>query len=68
MKLTALVVLLAALVACTHEQVYNNVQHNQQLECSKLPQVRFEECMKNYDQSYEDYERERQAIIDKDTN
>ena len=68
MKLPAIVMLLPALVACTHEQVYNNVQHNQQLECSKLPQVRFEECMKNYDQSYEDYERERQAIIDGSEN
>ncbi len=51
------------LVACTHEQVYNAVQQNQQLECSKLPQVRYEECMKDVDESYKDYERERQELL-----
>ncbi|MCB1704257.1 MAG: hypothetical protein KDI17_05305 [Halioglobus sp.] len=52
------------LLACTHEQVYNSVQQNQQLECSKLPQVQYEDCMKGVDQSYQDYERERQVILD----
>ncbi|MCB1690789.1 MAG: hypothetical protein KDI33_19985 [Halioglobus sp.] len=54
------------LVACTHEQVYNAVQQNQQLECSKLPQVRYEECMKDFEESYKDYERERQEILSTD--
>ena len=64
MKSLGIVVLALLLVACTHEQVYNNVQQNQQLECSKLPQVQYEEGMKSVDQSYQDYKRERQEILD----
>jgi hypothetical protein len=63
--LKSVVVLASALllVSCTHEQVFNAVQQNQQLECSKLPQVRYEACMKEFDESYKDYERERQEIL-----
>ena len=64
MKPLGIAVLAILLVACTHEQVYTAIQQNQQLECSKLPQVQYEQCMKNYDKSYQDYERERQAILD----
>ena len=64
MTLSGIVVLALLLVACTHEQVYNSVQQNQQLECSKLPQVRYEECMKEFDESYKDYARERQELLE----
>lgn len=66
MKTLGIVVLASLLVACTHEQIYNNVQQNQQLECSKLPQVQYEDCMKGVDKSYQDYQRERQAILDEE--
>ena len=64
MNLSGIVVLALLLAACTHEQVYNSVQQNQQLECSKLPQVRYEECMKEFDESYKDYARERQELLE----
>jgi hypothetical protein len=64
MRFSGIAVIAVLLVACTHEQVYNAVQQNQQLECSKLPQVRYEECMKGVDESYKDYERERQDFLE----
>jgi hypothetical protein len=48
------------LVACSNKQIYTAVQQNQQLECGKLPQSRYEECMRELEGSYEDYERDRQ--------
>ena len=54
----------AAAVACSNEQIYNTVQHNQRLECGKLPQAQYEECMRDYDTSYDEYEREQAASGD----
>lgn len=33
------------------------------MECGKLPQIQYEECIRDYSTSYEEYERERQASI-----
>ena len=33
------------------------------MECGKLPQKRYEECVSQYDTPYAEYERERQALI-----
>ena len=50
--------------ACSHEQVYNAVQENRiQDECTKLPQAQYEECMEAYSQPYDEYEREREAVL-----
>ena len=47
--------LLAA--GCTNQQLYTAIQDNRQQECSKLPQGQYEECMRDYDTSYEEYRR-----------
>jgi hypothetical protein len=51
-----------ALGACSNQQVYNAVQHNQQLECQKLPGIQYEECMRQVSEPYESYEREREEL------
>lgn len=51
------------LTACSNQQVYNAVQHNQQLECQKLPGTQYEECMRQVSEPYESYEREREELI-----
>lgn len=51
------------LLGCSNEQIYNAVQENQQMECSKLPQNQFEECVRNYDTPYAEYERARESAI-----
>lgn len=47
------------LLACSNRQVYETMQNRHQLECQKLPQVQYEECIKQL-QSYDEYQRRRQ--------
>ena len=49
--------------ACSQQQVYDAIQQNRQLECQKLPGTQYEECMKQYSEPYEEYERERQELL-----
>ena len=66
MNTKPLVLALAAAVslvsACSNQQLYDTVQHNNEIECSKLPQAQYEECMAEIDQPYDEYERERQEL------
>ncbi len=54
---------LGLLQACSQQQVYDAVQQNRQLECQKLPDSQYEECMKQYSEPYKEYERERQELL-----
>ena len=60
-----LLLLLAAwlLQACSNQQVYDAIQQNRQLECQKLPGTQYEDCMKQYSEPYQEYERERQELL-----
>lgn len=49
------------LAGCTNQQIYNAVQENRRMECGKLPQNQYEECIRDYSTSYQEYERARQA-------
>lgn len=53
-----------AISGCTSKQLYNAVQQNRIQACSKeLPQDQ-EACKQRYEKSYEDYERDRQEVMD----
>lgn len=56
---------LSLLSACTHQQMYEAVQHNRKQECLTLPPAQQNKCLNAYNQSYEDYNREREALIKK---
>ncbi len=58
----ALLLGVLVLAACTDRQLYQAIQNNRQLECQKLPGTQYEECMKQYSQSYESYRRDREAL------
>lgn len=64
MKANLILVFALALLGCGNKQIYTAVQENRRLECSKLPQNQYEQCMSEYDTPYDEYERERQAVID----
>lgn len=59
LKLSAILLATMVLVACTNKQLYNTAQTNQKRKCQKLPDDQYEQCMKDANQSYEDYEQER---------
>ena len=52
------------LAACSSRDIYNAVQHNNELKCNRLPQAQQEDCMHDGDQSYEEYERERKELLE----
>ena len=56
---------LTVLSSCTNQGLYEAVQHNVQLECQKLPQAQFEQCMVNASEPYDSYSRKRQEVIGK---
>jgi hypothetical protein len=58
----ALLLCVLALSACSHRQVYDAIQQNQQLECQKLPGTQYEECMKQVSEPYDAYKRDRDAL------
>ncbi|MEM8493251.1 MAG: hypothetical protein AAF756_20735 [Pseudomonadota bacterium] len=51
----------SGLSACTQRQIYETAQGNQALECQKFPDSRYEECMKTIEQSFDNYQLQRQA-------
>lgn len=58
--------LLVVVGGCSNKQIYTAIQQNRQQECRKLPRVQYEACMREFDQSYEDYARDREdALSDK---
>jgi len=56
---------MVALTACSGQQWYEAVQGSQRHECHTMKrQSDYEACMARYDTSYQDYQRERKAVLD----
>ncbi len=53
---------LLMLTACSHRDIYENIQINNRLDCLKLPPAQVDECMKVYSKSYDEYEKERKEM------
>lgn len=58
---TALVCALLV-TACTQQQAYQAVQENRLMECQKRVGDQQEECREGHSMSYEEYQREREAL------
>ena len=63
MKIIGIALLISLLYGCSNQATYEAVQQSQKNECGKLPQGQYEDCMREVDTSYDDYERERQEVI-----
>tara|TARA_B100000676_G_C18014049_1_gene808470 strand:- start:749 stop:946 length:198 start_codon:yes stop_codon:yes gene_type:complete len=59
MKRLLLLSFVAPLAACSEKAVYDNLQHNNRLQCDKAPLSEYDACMERASKSYEDYARER---------
>lgn len=55
---------LLSVVGCNNKAVYDNIQYNKRTDCLKVPASEYEQCMEGVDRSYEEYERQRKAVID----
>ena len=64
------IILMASLsvsaTACINRTVYESVQHNERFDCQKQPLSQQEECERQASKSYEQYERERQELLNKE--
>ena len=64
-KTNGVLLTIGLLSACSNHAIYDNIQLNKQLQCSKLPPSQYEHCMESAKKPYLDYERERQEMLNK---
>lgn len=57
---------LALLVSCSNHQIHGAVRAHEQMECQKLPQNQYEECMAEVSETYESYSRKREEALSED--
>lgn len=48
---------------CSNQQIYTGIQKNRQQMCERLEGTAREECLKQYDTEYNDYQKERERLI-----
>lgn len=51
---------------CSHKMMYNGLRANQQNECLKEPPTLYSECIEPIQKTYEEYERERKELLEKE--
>ncbi|MDF2178389.1 hypothetical protein P2G88_09005 [Aliiglaciecola sp. CAU 1673] len=61
-------VLVGSLAACTSKQLYQGTMQNRLNACEKYHGEQRLQCREQYQKSYEEYERERQAVLEGKTN
>ena len=59
MKLTLMILDLLLISACSNRGIYESLQANRRYECMKLPPVQYQQCMKDANKSFDQYELER---------
>ena len=52
---------------CSNKAVYENVRQNQKNACLKEPPAVYSECMERASKTYEQYQRERETLLNEDS-
>lgn len=63
MKTILVICLLLGVIGCSNKAAYQNLKLNKQQQCMRAPVAEYDKCMQNMDQSYEEYERQRQQAL-----
>lgn len=53
------------LASCSTANWYQGAKASGEAECRKLPPGQYEECMRNYDKTYNEYTKQREEAIQK---
>ena len=61
MKLMILLLIIST-VGCSYRGAYESLQVSRRYECTKLPPSQYQSCMERASMTYEEYERERNAL------
>ena len=56
---------LALVTACSSANWYQSAKTSGEIECRKEPAGRYEECMKAYETTYQEYNKQREDAIKK---
>jgi len=64
MNKESILILSLGLSACSNSAVYENMRIYQRKECLKEPPSRYEECIKQVEKSYTEYQRERDEALE----
>ncbi|NVK89388.1 MAG: hypothetical protein HWE13_14725 [Gammaproteobacteria bacterium] len=56
--------ILIVLSGCTAQGVYENAQKNGRDACIKEPPGLYDECIKRFEKSYDEYEQERKEALE----
>lgn len=63
MKALLMLALTLLLASCSNKSVYQDLQRNKRNECMQVPPAEYDRCMRSMEQTYEDYERQRQEAL-----
>jgi len=52
------------LQGCTNQALYDGAQYSNRNECEKLPPSQYDECVEQAEISFEEYQRQREALLE----
>ena len=62
-RTTLAIICLASLTACSSASWYQGAKTSGEIECRKEPEGRYEECMRSYETTYQEYKQQREEAI-----
>ncbi len=60
-----MVMILISVAGCSNKVIYDNLHLNQRQKCAEEPQSTYVECIERTNKSFEEYERERKKLSEK---
>lgn len=63
-KTLFLFTMILAVQACTQQDIYEMSQDNRKQACDKEPPAMQEQCRQQYEQSFAEYQRDREALLE----
>ncbi len=66
-RIAATLLLAAVLPGCSNQGMYESIRYSNRMECGKLPQPQYEECMQQNSMDYDEYRREREKVLNEKT-
>ncbi|MGB5396929.1 MAG: hypothetical protein WBN96_07255 [Gammaproteobacteria bacterium] len=61
----AILAFLVLISACSSANWYQGAKTSGEIECRKQPEGRYDECMRQYETTYEQYKQQREDAIQK---
>jgi len=66
-KALLIILVMFGATGCSNKAIYDNIRINQRNECLKEPPPTYFNCIDGANKSYEEYERERKELLEKES-